>query len=98
MKDTEIRIIAYTNIAASSEGALDELVGTKETNVPIQLKKGIKGLKMILPSQHRNLQTPDKKLIQLIAKAHLRAKDLHSGEFETIRALSLSTTKLIRPT
>ena|GEM_PF-123340 len=88
LKDTGMRITAYRNIGVSSAGSQGEAIGTHEINVPIQLKKGIKGLKMILPNQHQNLQTPDKKLIHLIAKAHLWAKDLHSGKFETIKALA----------
>lgn len=56
--------------------------------VDIVLKKGLKGKKIIVPSQRQNIQRPDKKLILLIARAHLWANDLQSGKFATVKELA----------
>jgi len=56
--------------------------------VPVSFKEGKKSKKLVIPSGKHIVQTPDKKLIALIAKAHLYAKELHSGKYKTMKELS----------
>jgi len=56
--------------------------------VPISIKKGNKNKKLVIPSGKHIIRSPDKKLISLIAKAHLYAQELQSGKYETMKGLA----------
>ena len=82
-----IQILLDPNYAATTniETAPQDPI---ELKIDIVLRKGIKGKKIIVPSQRQNIQKPDQKLVQLIANAHRWAKSLQSGKFATIEELA----------
>lgn len=55
---------------------------------PVSFKEGKKLKKLVIPSGRHIVQTPNRKLITLIAKAHLYAKELQSGKYQTMKELS----------
>ena len=57
-------------------------------SVPVRFAEGKIGKKIIIPSGRQVIQIPDKKLISLIAKAHLYAKELQSGKYKTMTVLA----------
>ena len=54
----------------------------------VRLQKCTKHTKIIIPSGTQTIQKLDQKLITLIAKAHLWAKDLHSGKYSTMTEIA----------
>lgn len=87
LSDVGIQILLDPNYAATTniETVSQDPI---ELKIDIVLRKGIKGKKIIVPSQRQNIQKPDQKLVQLIANAHLWAKSLQSGKFATIEELA----------
>lgn len=57
-------------------------------DMEVRLKKCTKHTKIIIPSGTQTIQKLDQKLITLIAKAHLWAKDLQSGKYSTMTELA----------
>ncbi len=60
----------------------------KTISAEIEIKECSRGRKSIIPSGEQVIQEPDQKLIKLIAKAHLYAKELQSGKYLTMGELA----------
>lgn len=56
--------------------------------IEVRLQKCTKHTKIIIPSGTQVIQKLDGKLISLIAKAHLWAKDLQSGKYQTMTEIA----------
>jgi site-specific DNA recombinase len=87
-------VISKTNITLTVNRAflLDDSQKVSEIllnlDMEVKLQKCTKHTKIIIPSGRQTIQKLDQKLITLIAKAHLWAKDLHSGKYSTMTELA----------
>ena len=59
---------------------------TLDIKIIIEPKR--KNKKLVIPNGNRVIQKPDQKLIELIAKAHIWAKELQSGKYATMTDLA----------
>lgn len=87
-------IISQTKISLTVNRSFlltnDHMVDEKHLNIEIavQIRKCTKHTKIVIPSGTQAIQKLDAKLITLIAKAHLWAKDLQSGKYSTMTELA----------
>ena len=86
MSQTKVSLIINRTFLINNDQAIDE--NPLNIEMEVRLQKCTKHTKIIIPSGTQTIQKLDRKLITLIAKAHLWAKDLHSGKYSTMTELA----------
>lgn len=87
-------IISQTKISLTFDKALllnnDQTIDENLVNIAfeVRLQKCTKHSKLIIPGGTQSIQELDAKLINLVAKAHLWAKDLQSGKYSTMAEIA----------